>query len=115
MKDVLVRAGSSVLAAAVGYILLTVFAESLGTKLKLVVAAALGLCALGVAVWAARRENDDTPGSLKLASNLKGASAQIEDLRAELASGATAKVASEIETDGPIEIRRAAIHSAQEK
>ena len=115
MKDVLVRAGSSLLAAAVGYILLTVFAANLSTTLKLLVAAIVGLCAFGVAVWAARGETKEKVGSVALASDLKGASAHIEDVRAAVPAGQRVKVASDIDVQGPIEIKRAEVSAAQEK
>src|SRR6476661_4599732 len=98
MKDVLVRAGSSVLAAAVGFIVLTVFASSLRTSLKLMVAAALGLCAFGIAAWAAGGPKDAS-GAVKFISNIKGERAEMEDVHAEVDPSQTAEILSNIETE----------------
>ncbi len=114
MKDVLVRAGSSLLAAAVGYISLTLFAGGLGVPQRLVVAIALGAVAFAVAVWAAGAGSKDKRPSVNIASNLKGASARIEDVRAQVGPDQQTKVASDIHTQGPIEIKRASVDSATE-
>ena len=115
MKDVLVRAGSSLFAMVIGYIGLSVFAEGLGVYLKLIVAVGMGTCAFGVAVWAARRGAKNAPRTAHVASNLTGESAHIEDVRAESVAGQDVKVASDIHTQGRIEIKRASVDSIRNK
>lgn len=114
MRDVLVRAGSSLLAAAIGYIFLSLFVEGFGIPLKLVVAIALGAVAFAVAAWAGGADRKGTRPSVNVASNLKGASARIEDVRARLGPDQDTTVASNIHTDGPIEIKGASVDSATE-
>ena len=115
MKQAVVGAASSLFATAIGYVGLNVFAESLGVPLKLAVAGVIGACAFGIAVWATGESPKDQPRSAHVASNLKGASARIENVRAETVSGQNVEVASNIDTQGPIEIKDASIDSARDR
>lgn len=111
MKDVLVRAGSSLLAAVVGCIVLTVLSDSLSVTAKVAIAIALGAIALGISVWAARKTEEPGSTDIEVASNLKGGRAKLEDVRAEVGDGESVKLASNIEVDGDIEIKGASVTS----
>jgi hypothetical protein len=109
MKDALLRMASAVVAAVIVYVALTMFAERWGLGLRLIVAAVVGLVALAVAIWAAKGSTQENAPPTKLASNLRGESALIEDVQATTSADHTAEVASDIRTKGPIEIKRASI------
>jgi hypothetical protein len=115
MKDVLVRTGSALLAMVIGYIVLTVLAESLGVALKVVIALAIGVFAFTVAVWAARGKQRTVPSSTQVASHLRGGSVRVEDVHVESGQGQAVTLASDIVTPGPIDIRRASIDSERDK
>lgn len=105
MKDVLVRTGSSLLAAVLAYVVLTLLSDSLGTPWKLAIAMGLGIAAFAVSVWAANSADDKAERRDEIASGLKGKSARIDDVDVSLDPRRAAKIASDIDVDGSIEIR----------
>lgn len=109
MKDVLVRTGSSVLAAIIVYIALTLFAAPWGTWTRLLVALGVGALAFGIAVWAASGEAKDKAAAADVASNLKGGSVTIKDVTAEIDPGQKVRVASDIESTGHVDISGASL------
>ena len=111
MKDVLVRAGSSLLAAVIGYLVLTLLSDGLSASAKIACAVGLGVLAFVVSVWAAGSDKRKPQPDLEVASNLKGKSAAIEDVDVTASPGQTAKVASDIVVDGAIEIKGAKVRS----
>ena len=96
MKDILVRTGSSLLAAVIGYIVLTLLAGGLSMPMKLAIATALAVCAFAIAAWAAGGSKEIGSGSIVLASNLKGGRATIEDVRADSSQGQDVRIARRI-------------------
>lgn len=115
MKDVLVRAGSSLLAAAIGYAALTVFTDGMRVWLKVVVALTLGLIALGIAVWASSGQVESELRAVRIASNLKVGEAKLKNIKAEVDGGQTVSVASDIESRGPVEITDAKVQAVGKK
>lgn len=107
MKDVVVRAGSSLLAAVLAYLALTLLSDGMSLVWKLVVAVVLGGLALWASVWASSKSAEGTPGTT-VASNVKAQSATIEGLSVEV-NGGPAKVVSDLEVAGHLSIKDAQV------
>ncbi len=106
MKEGLVGVGSSLVATVLGYLLLNLFADGLEVWWRVVVALALGLLGFGLGAWGTSRRR---AAGIKVASDLKGSRADIEDIEVEANPQEPAIVASDIETTGPITIKRAVL------
>lgn len=107
MKEVALRVGTSLLAAVIGYVVLTLLAEGLSNLWKLAIAIALGVLAFAASVWAATKS--DTPlgreAETSVASNLRGKNARIQGVTANAEDAQKLEVASNIQASEDIEIK----------
>jgi hypothetical protein len=115
MKEVIVRAGSSLLASTVAYVGLTVLADDLEVVPRLAVACVLGLFAFAAAVWATKARSTRPRRPTSILSDLSAERARIEDVSVELPTDQEAKVASDIEVEGSLEIKGVSVKPSGDK
>lgn len=114
MKDVLVRAGSSLLAAAIGYIVLNLLTEGWGLAVKIGLAIAIGIVAFVIAVWASSESPTKPSRSINVATSVKGKSADIEDIHVGTKSAQQTNVASDINVSDEVKIKGVRINATKD-
>jgi membrane protein implicated in regulation of membrane protease activity len=114
MKDIVVRTGTSILAAAIGYIVLTVMSDGLSVQLKVLIAAGLAILAFVASIWASSEHDTNPERKMDVASDLKGKSATVEDVTVYTAEQ-TARIASNIEASDSIKITGVKVNPSMPK
>lgn len=105
MKDVIVRTGTSILAATIGYMVLTVMSDGLSVQMKLSIAAGLAIVAFVASVLASSKSDTKPERTMDVAADLKGKAATVEDVAVNAAPEQTTRVASNIEVSDSIQIK----------
>lgn len=113
MRDIVLRAGTSLLAAIIFYLVLNLFSDGLDRTAKISIAIGLGVLAFLGSIWAAGKSQEDPRGGIKVASGLKGKNVKIDGLEAEAEAGQQVHLASNIDVTGDIEIKGVKANAAK--